>query len=295
MDANVLNQRKFLAINVGCNKGYDAVEIMRMGSANTEFDVKNWTKTIKKIKGQLPQGVCGQHNLSPLQIPKGVPVVENAMVYCVEPMSSNIKMVRKVASSIGLDAKGLVMTQAAVSSSTGKVSFPKARPGAEAFGIKNCMNRPKDYPGCQEVEMVTLDDFYRANIPKQVNGADQYIDVLLIDTEGHDYEVLKAARSALSRTRYLEFEFHSFKPWIDTPLLKAIDYLSRLDFTCYWALKQRLLRITNCYMNQYSKHHWSNIACVKNSEIELAKHMESNFENAFLNQNVSHSDVQSEV
>ena len=114
--------------------------------------------------------------------------------------------------------------------------------------------------------MVTLDDFAEQHITW--HNQNQRVDVLTIDTEGFDWRVLRGARSILTRTRYLEFEYH--KKWGREELLKdAVDYLEELDFVCYFAGRiGRLFKLTHgCWVNElYEVRGWSNVACVHRSE-----------------------------
>ena len=48
-------------------------------------------------------------------------------------------------------------------------------------------------------------------------------------------------------------------------------------FTCYWAGIKKLWRITDCYLDWYDWHGWSNVACVHRSQIELVGIMEGLF------------------
>ena len=61
-----------------------------------------------------------------------------------------------------------------------------------------------------------------------------------------------------------------------------IEYLDEpFGFSCYWAgFNNTIWRITNCWLDHYEAHFWSNIACV-NRNVEhaqdIAKHMEQLF------------------
>ena len=41
----------------------------------------------------------------------------------------------------------------------------------------------------------------------------------------------------------------------------AIDYLDEIGFTCYWAGRGELWRITQCWQRHYGGVFWSNVAC----------------------------------
>ena len=104
------------------------------------------------------------------------------------------------------------------------------------------------------------------------------INILSIDVEGFDFDVIFGAGSVLDRTEYLEFEYHIKGNWGNYHITDAVRLLDGKGFTCYWAGKKKLWRITNCYINGlYDWHGWSNVACVHRSQAELADDMEKVF------------------
>ena len=131
--------------------------------------------------------------------------------------------------------------------------------------------------------MLTLDSFATQHMQWH-NRRDQTVDVLTIDTEGFDWRVLQGARSILTRTRYIEFEYHI--KWEEGELLKdAVDYLEELGFICYFAgRKGRLFKLTNgCWVNElYEVRVWSNVACVHRSEPAWLAIMEDYYQKTLL-------------
>ena len=123
---------------------------------------------------------------------------------------------------------------------------------------------------------MTMDAFSDKHM---TSNANQNINVLLIDTEGYDFDVLKGAEKTLERVEYLEFEFSSAPRWMEFGLIDVIDYMDEKGFTCYWAGWKKLWRITGCWQKHFAKHQWSNVACVNNAlKPELAQKMEEVFE-----------------
>ena len=45
------------------------------------------------------------------------------------------------------------------------------------------------------------------------------------------------------------------------PLKSVIDYMNDIGFTCYWAGRSELWRITDCWQPHYDGSFWSNVAC----------------------------------
>lgn len=67
--------------------------------------------------------------------------------------------------------------------------------------------------------------------------------------------------------------------WKDLSLPTAVELLDVKGFTCYWADKAQLWRITGCMFDFYHRWHgWSNLACVhRSSSSLLAQIMEDMF------------------
>jgi hypothetical protein len=127
------------------------------------------------------------------------------------------------------------------------------------------------------VQVRRLDTFALEHIPE-----DEYIEFLSIDAEGYDFEVLLGASETLKRSKYMEFEYHFVGEWKNHKLIDAIDMLKDLNFVCYWAgAYGHLWRITDCWLDHYERHGWSDVACVNiglSSTKNLASRMEEYFQ-----------------
>jgi FkbM family methyltransferase len=264
----------FLSIFVGCNKGFDAVNTMRRATKNPIFDRPTWKKALIAASGgqDAGRGVCGQADQAQFEIQEQK--TSSATMHCIEAMPVNANALKKAASELELEKHGFHVVHAALSRQDGTTRFPKAVPfGTEHLGISACESMDATANDlCVEVPMYSLDSF----VDKHVE--DGTIHFLSIDVEGNDYDVLMRGGNTLKRVEYLEFEYHSAKPWDKYPLSSAIDPLDWLDFTCYWAGQDKLWRITGCYLAQYDKGKWSNVACVNRVLApELAEQMERKF------------------
>jgi hypothetical protein len=102
----------FLAVFVGCNKGFDAVNAIRMGSSNPVFDKGVWKDAITQHgKVTLHADVCNEitHEQFALSSGKNVSVKDDvvnkgvlqrgggeggsssfAQVHCIEPMPTTV-------------------------------------------------------------------------------------------------------------------------------------------------------------------------------------------------------------
>jgi hypothetical protein len=282
--------RKRLQISVGCNTALDAVGMAHDLSRNPIFNKQSWMDTLlnvtnhNKIKASCPSAT--QQTLrtdASLLIP-----IE---VHCIEPIGSTINAIQESLTRLGLDRHGFHAYQYVVSNTTGVIPFPRGEFGIESMSTQSCglcyfphRKRCRRWITCENVPMLTLDAFATQHMQWSNNGNNnnnnndgssssntvdsRTVDVLTIDTEGFDWRVLQGARSIVTRTRYIEFEYHA--RWDAQEFLKdAVDYLEDLGFVCYFAGRQgRLFKLTDgCWVNElYEVRVWSNVACVHRSE-----------------------------
>ena len=148
----------------------------------------------------------------------------------------------RVGEKMDLKRKGLVFTHAAIASANGFVNFPNAGVGTEHLGIGHCNGASGGQYNCVEVPVYSLDNY----VDKYVKGNGP-INILSIDVEGYDCDVLFGATSVLDRTHYLEFEYHEQGNWGKLHIQDAVRLLDGKGFTCYWAGKNKLWRISGCY------------------------------------------------
>jgi len=271
-------QQPFLGISIGCNKGQDAIKLARMGTGSAEYDVDSWLDSVTASlsqnltsKKEIDQNfACGRTKNKDSDLSGTRRVGE---VHCVEPMPSNFAMLQDASEKNELSEKnGWYLTHAAVSSVDGTIKFPDARPGAEYFGMHDCLSNSTSVK-CLDVPMYSLESYVAEYV--QSSGP---IDVLQIDVEGWDFDVLFGAGSVLDRSKYIEFEYHVAGHWKDLSLPTAVGLLDVKGFTCYWAGKAQLWRITGCIFDFYHEWHgWSNLACVHRSNSLLALRMEDMF------------------
>eukprot|EP00527_Entomoneis_sp_CCMP2396_P007352 CAMPEP_0198150336 /NCGR_PEP_ID=MMETSP1443-20131203/50424_1 /TAXON_ID=186043 /ORGANISM="Entomoneis sp., Strain CCMP2396" /LENGTH=383 /DNA_ID=CAMNT_0043815615 /DNA_START=174 /DNA_END=1321 /DNA_ORIENTATION=- len=260
-----------VAIYVGCNKGMNAVDTLRMFSHDTKYDKPTWKKAI-----EASIGGCGQHDSPQFNI-KSESQPRPAHVHCIEAMPSTYYRLEKSTKQMGWSDTFHVHHRA-MADSDGVIAFPNARPGTEYLGVYACNANERWSETCQNVPKTSLDSFAAAESATTLKES-WLIDFLSVDTEGSDWLVLKGAPQVLSRTKYLEFEHHIVGEWQNTNLSTAIDFLIPFNFVCYWAGADKLWRITECYRNEYnSMKGWSNVACANLYRApELAHDMEKLF------------------
>jgi len=256
-----------LAMFVGCNKGIDAVNVLRFLSQNPAYDKSAW---IVALDIENPRGVCSADTNGQAEV--YADQQRPATLHCIEAMPSTYEKLRDAALKLGWD-KDFVIHHGAASDQDGTIQFPNVAPGYEAKGMEDCQ---LDKHKCVDVKMYTLDSFVREKF--DASQQQSIIDYLSIDVEGFDIAVMRGGKTTLSRVKYLEFEVHNKGVWKNVALATAITELQEQNFVCYYAGREgKLWRLTNC-MRGPGASIFSNVACANvNLAPNLAKHMEDVF------------------
>lgn len=296
--------RRVVGVNVGCNKAVDAIGMARQMGQNPIFNKRSWVKmmqNITNVKMRMMCAVWGGANKKRRRVQRLVDYSQvdlsatasnsttikapSLEYHCIEPMPSTNRVLKQSADILGLQEHGFHVHQYVISNTSGTGLFPNSDAGTENMSAESCgaSEVEKASLNCEEVPMLTLDDFAAKHLDKTDNNSQRNLDVLSIDTEGFDLPVLRGARAVLERTRYLEFEYHGV--WAEELLLKdAVDYLEELEFICYFAGQGQLFKVTGtCWINDlYEIRMWSNVACVHRSEHAWLQIMERTFANTLV-------------
>lgn len=196
----------------------------------------------------------------------------NPTVLCVEPVPSNVELLRHMSDTLLGDVSSFEIIQAAVSDHKGLAYFENHpykshHHGYESGQISDLRRRDLQY---DEVPQITIDQMlHKRNIQK--------VDVLVVDVEGHDSAVLRGATQMIAKgaLRMLIFEVHqdfSGTPWAKTTLLSVVDWLDEHEFDCFWTGNDGLLRrLTGCWDAEMEKEvtpiGWSNVMCVRRGDV----------------------------
>jgi len=254
------NAEPFLGISVGCNKGFDALNTLRMGTYDGNLKKRAWKRVMERDGKKLRESVCEQDKSQEFRLPANSSsnIVANGEMHCFEPMPQTFRKLQYSARHLRYDKKGFRVVHAAISNQTGTALFDTYeratatttttsksttkstnKDGIENVGLSNCerMNQWKKKKYCSEVTVVTLKDYVEQHIDVDSNGNEtstlrktkRTIHHLSIDVEGYDADVLLGAGpDLLKRVEYLEFEYNYMGSWGKQHLY---DVISQLDGT----------------------------------------------------------------
>jgi len=273
----------FLGISIGCNKGLDAVETMRMGTSNMKFDKSMWWDVMHEGSTNITEPYCeNEKNMThQFHITSDVNAIKRkGEMHCIEAFPLNYNRLKYSAEKLGLEEEGFVVTNSVISLEDGKTAFPtsdnETEVGVESLSMYSCHRKRHKLARkkCKEVDGFTLDSYVEKKVTSQ--GP---INILTIDVEGADFDVLLGSKdNALDRVEYLEFEYNWMGAWSKKNLSDAIELLEDRKFTCYWAGDDRLWRISGCWEEKYNIKMWANVACVHHSQQSLGDIMENFFQ-----------------
>jgi len=282
----------FAAIDIGCNNGYHGVQTLRMGAYDESVTVATWNSALQSVTGGQPSaGRCDSQNpdqqidISPGSIPR------SGKMFCIEPLPINYDALTKANDIAQYQPKGLEVFHYSISNQVGTHYFPITDMGDQPWeknvvgqanmyigGMSNCDNLSEDQrkEKCASVDVLTLDSFVTQYVPEELGT----INVLLSESNV-DYEVLSGGANALKRTEYVEFQYSWKGTWPGKKLSSVTDMLDQIGFTCYWAGKSNLWRITSCWRDAYDTAQFiATVACVNRNLVEseaLASDMERIF------------------
>lgn len=271
----------FVAIEVGCNKGTDAILQLRRFTKDARASVATFQKLTN-----FPEFSCSWEQKKWDEAVRGSFVKDDDpgqkkgikyRHYCIEASYETFERVHAAAEKMKLADVGLTVHYNAVSSSSwpSTVKFPKITAGQENIGIGMTANpnlKTQTYSEFHQTPVITVDEFVRKE--NMLEG----LDVVKIDTEGNDAAVLIGASKTLMSLKpsYVQFENHGVGKWKTFDLKDSIDMLDAMEYECFWSTNSgKLIQVTNCWHESYSKFKiWSNIACYHRSDRTLKRIMD---------------------
>jgi len=280
----------FRAIIVGCNKGYEAIELLRIASPpssdTNRYSWIDWKSEFHKVDGSdkidesLDCPIVGT-----------VPSNKNSLfkkqqVFCIEGYSKTFDQLKKTKDALGfgdeLDLTHMIAaSNLEVESQILKV-YTKDRIGESHVGIsywsKRCRKHPED---CTDTDTNSIDNWIKTKPSLMIDKPP--IHYMSITAEGSDYDILRGTAQNLARIQYLDFGYHWNYRWNDKSLKDLIFRLKKKGFVCYWTGSdgERMWRISDCWQEHYELKFVASIGCV-NSNIPAAEPLLNQMERIFL-------------
>mmetsp|Transcript_5466 Transcript_5466/g.6712 ORF Transcript_5466/g.6712 Transcript_5466/m.6712 type:complete len:431 (+) Transcript_5466:14-1306(+) len=278
---------KFVAVFVGCNMGYDAVDALRMGSADGKYNKDAWAEEIEDMIGEYSNNPLSDRSEFPLDDSSSSNDHNDAIVYCIDHSTALTASFRNAAFNLGW-SNNFHVIDGAVSNIDGLKYFLKSTVEANerhdrAYDEK-CRSMKEESQdafekNCLSVRSAPLDVYLEEEARKGQDGNGR-IHLLRINSDGYDYDILMGAKKTLSVTEYLEFQYNWMNSWEDYKLIDAVKMLDDLGFTCYFGGNGNAWRIDeSCWLDHYDWHSWANVACVNRL---LNKHVAGNLEETFI-------------
>ena len=117
----VTTPRNFTIVSVGCNKAFDAISLLRQVTGDPAFDRHSWREALfgpeeawrKDKNGRyLHRGACGQAspNSPEWRVADASTLHRRAQLFCIEPMPSTFEALSAASRKLGLEQRGLVLS-----------------------------------------------------------------------------------------------------------------------------------------------------------------------------------------
>ena len=263
-------------LNVGANKGYEVAELLELWAPHLHITKAGWHRAIRRYAAQTrsgylawaAKGACNDgFAASAAQQPPASLHVTNLTrprVYAFELHPPTARLLSHLVNTTGA-ADMVEVINMPVSDSSRPVHIPKqtlGRPaGTEGSQITES-SRGKNK--LTNVPATSIDDFL-----DQRHMSDETIESVIVDTEGHDFRVLRGMERALSRrrVRQIEFEYSRYGFWnhggAESSLAFALTWLGRLGYFCFWQCPHGTLLPASppCWRPGFEHKTWSNLRC----------------------------------
>ena len=264
-------------VNVGANKGYEAPRFLSLWSQRKSVSAKTWLRGIRgvaegkaSVNGEAPRRngflasqTCGACREACMDGSKPH-ARDGGSVHLLEMALPNAKLLRYLA-NVTNSSDLVSVHNVAVSNESGTAhTQANLLLGWENAGILHPQNYRIAKNRATAVDKLTVDDFLaRERLP-------QIVDLLVIDTEGHDPYVLDGMRGALASKRITLLEFEYSGKWpAERSLGHTLTSLAAHGYKCYMESRTRALRGDEilaplsppCWDAALEQRKWSNVMC----------------------------------
>lgn len=288
------NDDTFRGIVVGCNKGYEAVELLRIVSppSDHKYDLEKWKNEFSKIDADEEINLDIDCPIAGTATSNTEASGKKVYVYCIDALPKTVAQLKKTKKALGygeeLDITNMVAGQDIEDGILVKVT---SRIGSMAVGQslwrKSCKTKPET---CEAVPSASIDTFLeskpslKATVIDTKSGlsASPPIHSMSITAEGSDYDILKGAAKNLGRIQYIDFGYWN-RNWGEKDFKDLILRLKKKGFVCYFTGSdgQDMWRITDCWQDHYDIHYPATVGCA-NANIPAAEPLLDKMEGMFL-------------
>ena len=264
--------RDKVVVNVGGNKGYSLVHLLEMFHPELELTSRKHYERIKRMYPEAPTlcGNCGDCRdafvASTRLEDRNIQTTGHLTMHVVEPLPSNVKILEMLQRESG-HSKHIHVHHGAISGSADTLFADMDKCGTP--GTEDCnLTATASGSNVLAVPVWTLQSFL-------ANTGLQRVDMLLVDTEGHDGAAIMYSEPIFKsqRVRLLEFEYHKVGLWgpgsDKYQLHPVVDMLDEYDYSCFFADKAgSLVELSGtCWNDRYEFFQWSNVVCVLRDDI----------------------------
>ena len=269
-------------VNVGANKGYEAPRFLELWSQRESVSPRKWLRGIRAVadgnvsvngepprrNGFLRSQLCGACPQACVNAAKPH-ARDGGTVHLLEMALPNVQLLRHLVTTTN-SSDIISVHHAAVSNESGTAHVQAhVMLGWENAGMLHAQNWRIAKNQATTVEQLTVDGFLeRERLP-------QIVDLLVIDTEGHDPYVLDGMRGALSSKRITLLEFEYSNKWpTDRTLENTLTSLAAHGYKCYMETAtaresssparsfETLAPISPpCWNAALERRRWSNVVC----------------------------------
>ena len=278
-----------MLIDIGANKGIAAPVFLSTIGTHSTLSVRSWSDAIADIahgrKPLLGESTPRQHGFLKAQLCGACNecgrrhnllrhALSGAHVHLIELTKANFDLLRSLVNATG-SSDVISVHHLAASNESALVRSAKVRLGTEYTTVLPLSRTSSNGAWRVEdgtVEQVTFDAFLRR---QQLDR--RVIDVVHVDTEGHDALVLEGMRDALHARRItlLEFEYSGRGYWSSRrtdgqrSLHATLLWLSDTGYRCYMEAvgnktqaREALAPISGeCWRAEFETRRWSNVLC----------------------------------
>ena len=289
-------------VNVGANKGYNLAVWLNNFKPRLSITPMKWHEALMNVNTRriVDCGVCkdceATFTISPEANPTLYSSQSHLTMFAVDLNCENIQLIQQIPSILTtLDGTytSIYTSCAGVSDVASRITMTKCPIGHERCHLSHDTTNSIHITGKVSLPIVTLTELIRIFHEKlqHKQGSHHhhhlhdhsltptttdteykpFIDILMIDTEGNDYLVLKGAHELFQyhQIRVVIFEYHQLLPWKDQLLEECIKEMEYFGFDCYFQGQGRLWKISgeDCWQSNYEFHDWSNVMCVYKQDI----------------------------